>query len=111
MSGGQAKNIPLMQLLANVCALPVVLPSSHSTAVVLGSAILARCAAEQSAQASVSVERLWEIMVEMTPPGKLIQPALEEEAIKLLEVKYKIFQETIEIQRRWRNEIECVTIS
>jgi ribulose kinase len=57
--------MPLMQLLANVCDLPVVLPHSHSTAVVLGSAILARCAAEQSAQKSVSVERLWKIMVNM----------------------------------------------
>jgi len=47
----------------------------------------------------------------MTPPGRLIQPELEEGVIKLLDVKYKIFQETIEIQRRWRNEIERVTIS
>jgi ribulose kinase len=63
ITGGQAKNIPLMQLIADVCSLPVVLPNSHSTAVVLGSAVLARCASEQSANSTISVEQLWEIMV------------------------------------------------
>lgn len=80
MSGGQAKNRPLMQLLADVCDIPVVLPHNHSAAVVLGAAMLGRFAQEVSddlarrneqlgSQRAVDEEservgeRLWEIMV------------------------------------------------
>ena len=44
MSGGQAKNAMLMQLFANTCSMPVVLPKSGGDAVVLGSAMLGRFA-------------------------------------------------------------------
>lgn len=44
----------------------------------------------------------------MTPPGTLVEPVKEGGALELLNVKYKIFRETIEIQRRWRDEIEAV---
>jgi ribulose kinase len=44
MSGGQTKNTPLMQLLADVCQVPVVLPPNSGAAVVLGAAILGRFA-------------------------------------------------------------------
>jgi ribulose kinase len=44
MSGGQAKNAPLMQLLSNVCQVPVVLPPNSGAAVVLGAAVLGRFA-------------------------------------------------------------------
>lgn len=67
MSGGQAKNAMLMQLFANTCSMPVILPKSGGDAVVLGSAMLGRFAhragelgrmnAEDQAQA------LWNIMV------------------------------------------------
>ena len=40
MSGGQAKNAMLMQLFANTCNMPVVLPQSSGAAVVLGAAML-----------------------------------------------------------------------
>jgi len=109
MSGGQAKNIPLMQLIADVCSLPVILPNSHSTAVILGSAVLARCASEQYAKLTISVEQLWNIMVEMTPPGTIIKPTQDKAVSALLHVKYKIFRETIEIQKRWRKEVEQAT--
>lgn len=46
VSGGQAKNAPLMQLLADVCGIPVVLPPDGGTSVVLGAAMLGRFAAE-----------------------------------------------------------------
>lgn len=44
MSGGQARNEPLMQLLANVCQIPVILPPNAGAAVVLGAAMLGRFA-------------------------------------------------------------------
>ena len=42
----------------------------------------------------------------MTPVGTLILPKATKKEKKLLEGKYKIFLETIEIQKRWRKEME-----
>jgi hypothetical protein len=42
----------------------------------------------------------------MTPPGTLIAPAASAKEKKLLEAKYKIFRESIEIQKRWRKEMD-----
>lgn len=44
--------------------------------------------------------------VEMTPQGMLVEPAASPKEKKLLEAKYKIFLETIDIQRRWRREMD-----
>lgn len=66
MSGGQAKNTMLMQLFANTCSMPVVLPQSSGAAVVLGAAMLGRFAAEAQGKALGKDQRgqaLWEIMV------------------------------------------------
>ena len=68
MSGGQAKNLPLMQLFANVCDMPVVLPKSSSAAVVLGAAMLGRFAAELKPGKSdekAECETRWKIMVSL----------------------------------------------
>ena len=77
-AGGQAANTKLMQLFADTCNIPVILPFSSNAAVVLGSAMLARFAAEvhelqggkelktQQDVDRVSDahrERLWNIMV------------------------------------------------
>lgn len=65
MSGGQANNIPMMQLFANTCGMPVVLPFEHSGAVVLGAAMLGRFAAEAGGRLSPKeqADLLWNIMV------------------------------------------------
>jgi len=120
-----------MQLIADICDVHVILPHSPSAAVVLGSAMLGRFAAEVSMLGQVPSDkdqrqRLWRIMVhsmqifqwneadsaflqvEMTQPGELVQPSVRPRQKRLLEAKYKIFRETIEIQRRWRKEIEEV---
>jgi len=53
ISGGQAKNAPLVQLLANVCGIPVILPGfDGGTSVVLGAAMLGRFAAEVTTELS-----------------------------------------------------------
>lgn len=44
--------------------------------------------------------------VEMTTQGTLIEPDASPRDRKLLDAKYKIFLETIDIQKRWRKEIE-----
>ncbi|TFK56219.1 Pentulose kinase [Heliocybe sulcata] len=108
MSGSQAKNAPLMQLLADVCKMPVVIPANAGIAVVLGSAMLGRFAAEWAGRQGKENQDqgLWDVMVEMTPVGSMVSPAASPKEKKLLEAKYKIFRETIEIQKRWRKEME-----
>ncbi|KAK0533552.1 hypothetical protein OC835_002975 [Tilletia horrida] len=135
MSGGQVKNPDLMQLISDVCGVPVALPFSHSASVVAGSAILGRFAAnvakpedegealwsefkhapktgckittqEEAEKVSYAYkEHLWDLMVKMTKPGKLIFPTEDTKRRALLDAKYKIFREAIDIQRRWRDEI------
>ncbi|GBE79116.1 Uncharacterized sugar kinase [Sparassis crispa] len=108
MSGGQAKNLMLMQLFANTCSMPVVLPQSSGAAVVLGAAMLGRFAAMDHTKMNAEAQgkALWDTMVEMTPAGTMITPAADPKEKKLLEAKYKIFRETIEIQKRWRKQME-----
>ncbi|KAF4601895.1 hypothetical protein EYR40_005095 [Pleurotus pulmonarius] len=114
MSGGQARNLSLMQLFADVCDMPVVLPFDHAGAVVLGAAMLGRVAEEASKLGGSEMgeneqqELLWKIMVEMTPPGTRILPSATPRVKKLLQVKYDIFLESIDIQKRWRKAIADV---
>jgi hypothetical protein len=42
----------------------------------------------------------------MTPPSTRVVPSASKKEKKLLEAKYKIFRETIEIQKRWRKQME-----
>ncbi|PWN48723.1 Pentulose kinase [Violaceomyces palustris] len=126
VSGGQVKNPVLMQLLADTCQVKVQLPSSHSASVVCGSAILARFAAEVSEslkrreegggtgiQSQDQAERLsfefsehlWQLMTKMTKPGTFVYPGEEQGLKRLLDVKYKIFLESIEVQRKWRGMV------
>lgn len=42
----------------------------------------------------------------MTPPGILVSPNATTREMKLLEAKYKIFLESIDVQKRWRKEME-----
>ncbi|KAK7054856.1 hypothetical protein VNI00_003319 [Paramarasmius palmivorus] len=93
MSGGQAKNIPMMQLFAETCGMPIVLPADHAGAV-----------GKMSEQEQNDL--LWNIMVEMTPPGTIVRPAASAREKRLLEAKYKIFREQIDIQYKWRKQIE-----
>ena len=140
MSGGQAKNGALMQLMADVCGMGIVLPKSGKEGkkggvidpVVLGSAMLGRYADEARKEGAGGregqAERLWNIMVcfaffflssiflqfltiqvEMTPVGTLIPPKASKKEKRLLEAKYKIFLESIDIQKRWRKEMEDAT--
>jgi ribulose kinase len=106
LSGSQAQNGALMRLLANTCNMPVVLPHSHVASVVLGAAMLGRFATIRDPPDPAIA--LWDVMQEMTPPGTVVRPAAGEKERKLLEVKYRIFLESIDIQRRWRNEIDTV---
>lgn len=71
MSGGQAKNRALMQLMADVCGMEVVVPPGDGSVVdpvVLGAAMLGRYAGEarQGGGKEGQAERLWGIMVRLS---------------------------------------------
>ncbi|KAH7105324.1 Pentulose kinase [Auriculariales sp. MPI-PUGE-AT-0066] len=125
ISGGQARNKHLCQLIAALCDVEVIVPSTW-TSVVLGAAMLGKIAHEVSgvpveanqasrwtSQTQVDeigakyAERLWEIMVEMTPSGGVIRATATDTERKILDAKYRIFLETIDIQRRWRREVDA----
>lgn len=42
----------------------------------------------------------------MTPAGKRVIPGAGEQEMRLLDVKYKIFRESIDVQRRWRKMVD-----
>jgi ribulose kinase len=78
MSGGLAKNPILMQLIADVCNMPVQLPASITASVVLGAAMLGAVAAEEQTLGPISTqeeaekrsqgmkEKLWSTMVRLS---------------------------------------------
>ena len=63
---------------------------------------------EEAVEAQKQGGKLWDVMVQMTQPGSRVTPRSGEEGVrekKLLDVKYKIFREAVEVQRRWRGMI------
>lgn len=48
------------------------------------------------------------LQVDMTPVGKRIVPEAGEKEMALFDVKYKIYRESIEVQRRWRKMVDDV---
>lgn len=119
MSGSQAKNATLMQLLADGCNVKVLIPEGGgATAVVKGSAVLGRFAYELSSREGAITsqkqaedsgvrnrEELWSLMVHMTRPGYFVYPSGNKAEKALLDAKYKVFLEMIDAQRRWKNLI------
>lgn len=114
-----------MGLLATVLQMPILIPPQPSAAVVLGAAMLGRFAhdlstARQGAAITTQSDveelktqggELWNVMTNMTQPAVAVLPRSGEEGEKerkLLQVKYEIFREAIEVQKRWRGMIERV---
>ena len=125
--GGQARNLVFAHLVATTTGLRVQLPTEASVSVVRGSAIIGRLAAEVTRYVTGTdrspmpvlvtqedaeriapqfSERLWDFMAECTPAGTSIMPADDARLRALLQVKYNIYLESIEIQRRWRREVD-----
>lgn len=111
-----------MRLLATVLQMPIIIPPQPSAAVVLGAAYLGRFAHDLSTlrqgqpiltqadatEASKHGSKLWDVMTSMTQPGVRVEPRtgkLGERERKLLDAKYEIFRDSIEVQRRWRSKI------
>lgn len=111
-----------MGLLATVLDMPIILPPQPSAAVVLGAAMLGRFAhqlavarqgqpitnqhdALESQKLSNGGKGLWDVMVDMTQQGQRVDPRpgpQGQQEKRLLDVKYKIFREAVEVQKKWR---------
>ncbi|WFD24352.1 hypothetical protein MEQU1_003051 [Malassezia equina] len=128
--GGQARNRIYAQLVADVCGLRVQMPSESSASVVVGAAILGHLAADVTHErtghlratepvlptqaeadevAKANAQRLWTIMAQSTPPGQSVWPTDDDAWRKHFAAKYRIFRECIELQWRWRNEMEAIS--
>lgn len=114
-----------MGLLATVLQMPILIPPQPSAAVVLGAAMLGRFAHDIStsrADAPIATQadvdevkqesgKLWDVMTSMTQPAVAVLPRQGQDGDRerrLLEVKYKIFRESVEIQKKWREMIKEV---
>lgn len=78
---------------------------AHSMSLSRGKPITTQADAEEAKQEG---SKLWDVMVEMTQPGERVVPrgGVEgEKEKKLLDVKYLIFREAVEVQRKWRGMI------
>lgn len=47
-----------------------------------------------------------DLKAEMTPPGTLVDPLVSNREKALLEAKYIIFHEAIDMQKRWRSKVD-----
>ncbi|CCC68471.1 hypothetical protein NCAS_0B03870 [Naumovozyma castellii] len=114
MSGGQCRNKLLMKLLSDCTGLPIMLPKYVDAAVVFGAAILGATA--DASRKSVEIEcdfgfMLWETMDRMTPHGTLLEPNdVNHPDRKLLDVKYQIFLDMAETQRKYRQMVDDIDI-
>ena len=106
MSGSQCQNDILMELMANACDIPVLIPQYVNAAVAHGAAMLGAKAA--SADEDGKTEDLWNIMDRMSKPGKVVHPTKASREKELLKVKYKVFLEQCEKQRIYRKEVDEV---
>ena len=111
-----------MRLLSTVLQMPVIIPPQPSAAVVLGAAFLGKFAhdlaeyrqgkpivtQEDSADAAKVGDKLWDVMTAMTQPATRVEPRtgpLGEREKKLLDAKYEIFRDSIDVQRKWRQKV------
>ena len=106
MSGSQCQNDILMRVMASACDMPVLIPQYVHAAVVHGAAMLAAKAA--SADKDGNTEPLWNIMDQMSKPGRVVPPSPDPHEKELLGVKYKVFLEQCHSQREYRRNVDDV---
>ena len=100
MSGSQTQNDLLVHLIASACRVPVVLPEYVHAAVCHGAAMLAAMAASRAS--GTKSKHLWEIMGQMSRPGRRVDPTTNTDEQRLLQVKYDVFLDMCFKQREYR---------
>lgn len=104
MSGSQTQNEILAHLIASACKMPVVLPEYVHAAVCHGAAMLAAMAASKSP--GEDTKSLWEIMSQMSKPGRRIDPTANKDEQDLLEAKFEVFLDMCSRQREYRELVD-----
>lgn len=108
MSGSQCLNPILMQLIANTCRMPVLIPEYVHAAVCHGAAMLGAKAASADRVTGES-KSLWKIMEHMSKPARAVEPCEDEAELRLLDAKYSVFLQMASSQRRYREEVDAAT--
>lgn len=80
--------------------MPVVLPEYVHAAVCHGTAMLAAMAASKLSGADT--KDLWEVMSQMSKPGRRVDPTNNMQEQQLLEAKYEVFLDMCFKQREYR---------
>ncbi|KAJ5737915.1 uncharacterized protein N7483_003040, partial [Penicillium malachiteum] len=97
------QNDLLVHLIASICRMPIVVPEYLHAAVCHGSAMLAAMAASDAS--GTGSKNLWEIISQMSKPGRLVKPTTDMQEERLLQTKYDIFLEMSLKQREYRARI------
>ncbi|KAH8429899.1 FGGY-family carbohydrate kinase [Aspergillus melleus] len=104
MSGSQTQNELLVHLIASACKMPVVLPAYVHAAVCHGAAMLAAVAASKCSEGDS--KDLWEIMSQMSKPGRRVDPTTNPKEQLLLQAKYEVFLDMCFKQREYRELVD-----
>jgi FGGY-family pentulose kinase len=104
MSGSQTQNELLVHLIASACKMPVVLPEYIHAAVCHGAAMLAAMAASKGPEGNS--KDLWDIIGQMSKPGRRIDPTTDTNEQKLLQAKYEVFLDMCSRQRAYRELVD-----
>ncbi|KAJ5329841.1 hypothetical protein N7452_010231 [Penicillium brevicompactum] len=104
MSGSQTQNSLLVHLIASACNMPVVLPEYIHAAVCHGAAMLAAMAASTSP--GKDPKSLWEIMGQMSKPGRRVDPTNDAKEQGLLQAKFEVFLDMCSRQREYRELVD-----
>lgn len=109
MSGSQCQNEILVNLIASACNMPVVVPRYIHAAVCHGAAMLGAKAA--SVDAYGRTVDLWDVIDQMSQPGKVFYPTENERERALLRAKYEVFLDQCLRQREYRAIVDKATSS
>ncbi|KAJ5193577.1 hypothetical protein N7449_009719 [Penicillium cf. viridicatum] len=109
MSGSQCQNEILVNLIASACNMPVVVPRYIHAAVCHGAAMLGAKAA--SVDADGRTVDLWDVIDQMSQPGKVFYPTENKRERVLLSAKYQAFLDQCLKQREYRAIVDKATSS
>jgi FGGY-family pentulose kinase len=104
LSGSQAKNEVLVELIATACKMPVYIPAFTEGAVALGAAFLGVKAASRDEKGNT--EDLWSIMRRLTRPARKVSPLEQKDVRVLLDAKYKVYLDMVERQQEYRKTVD-----
>lgn len=107
MSGSQCQNEILVSLIALACSMPVIIPRYIHAAVCHGAAMLGVKAA--SADAHGNTKNLWDVIDQMSQPGKVFYPPESKFEKALLRAKYEVFLDQCTRQREYRAIVDRAT--